>query len=147
MARFEVYLSEEDRADLSEQGQELLSGDVVFAHRNAQTPPEEAERKGTQMLATFKSLAVDRMDLDEMVALKVFGDGLLKGYADHELVPPSWVGENVSELNREIGLRRRDNLEKARKSVNARIEALKPAPEKRQDLQKELEHINTALGE
>lgn len=147
MARFEVCLSEVDMADLHGHSNELFEGDVILVRRDAQTPLEEAKRKGTQMLPMFKALPIDRMDLDEMVTLRVFGDGLLKGYADHDLVAPGWVEDNIRELTREIGFRRRDNLEKARKSVEARIEALKPAPEKRNDLSKELDRINTALGE
>lgn len=98
------------------------------------------------MLEQLKSFNLDRIDLDEMVALFAFGENLKAVYGNMLLEVPEWVIDNVATLQKEIHSRRRDNLEKELKKAQASLETLKTADEKRLDLRAKIERLQAALG-
>lgn len=97
------------------------------------------------MFDKLRHLDLDRLDVDEAVALVSFGEVLQAAYATRGLETPQWLVDNVRELNREIRNRHRDNLEKAKRETLAELEALKSRDERRGDLKSKLDRLNTAL--
>ena len=98
------------------------------------------------MLEQLRNFNLDRIDLDEMVALFAFGENLKVVYGNLLLEVPEWVTDNVATLQKEIHSRRRDSLEKELKKAQASLESLKTADEKRQDIRAKIERLQTALG-
>lgn len=98
------------------------------------------------MLEQLRNVNVDRMDLDEVVALLTFGEQLQANYTANALEVPEWITDKTSALKKEAQRRRRDNLEAALKSAVARKEALKTADQKRADTDAEIERLKAALA-
>lgn len=98
------------------------------------------------MFKELKGLALERLDVDEMVALWAFGSTMIKAYVDHAMENPEWLEVNMAELEKEIRARSRDNLERALKETNAQLDALRTAQEKREDLKLRQERLKAKLG-
>lgn len=94
----------------------------------------------------LKNLNIERIDVDEMVALHAFGGGLQRAYEAHQLPVPEWLPENLRVLSKEIASHRRDSVERALKLANSRLDALKTADEKRRDLQAEIERLTASIA-
>lgn len=97
------------------------------------------------MFEKLRHLDLDRLDVDEAVALVAYGEVLQAAYASRGLETPQWLNDNVRELNREIRNRHRDNLEKAKRETEAQLETLKSRDERREDLKSKLDRLNQAL--
>jgi hypothetical protein len=98
------------------------------------------------MLDKLKHLDLDRIDVDEAVALATFGDQLIAGYTGRSLEVPQWLVDNTRELNREIKNRHKDNLEKALRETELQLDALKSRDEKREDLKAKADRLKAALS-
>lgn len=101
---------------------------------------------GENVLDRIRNFNSERSDLDEMVELLVIGEEILGGYEKNSLEAPEWLKDNVGVLRKEIAARRRDNLERALKLAEGRLETLKSAEEKRQDTAAEITRLRAALG-
>ena len=97
------------------------------------------------MLEKLKRLDLNKVDLEEAIALVTFGETMVDGFTTRGLEVPGWLTDNVRELNREIRNRQRDNLEMALRETDAQLESLKTASEKRADLQARRERLKQAL--
>ena len=97
------------------------------------------------MLHQLKNLVADAADLDTLVGLLAFGKDLRVQYADCGLDPPSWLGENVVILEREIAGRRRDLLEAKLQRVKSRREQLATPTEQRNAADAEIKELEAEL--
>ena len=98
------------------------------------------------MLNEFKSFNVDRTIDEELVALAAFGRTLRAEYESSNIEVPIWVNDNLRTLRREIASRNADSLEKALREKKARLEALKPAEQRRQELQAEIDALQERVN-
>jgi hypothetical protein len=86
----------------------------------------------------LKSLNTDKYDLDELVALSAEGKALQAEYAVLGADEPEWLGAAVRALARDIRVRQADAIEKRLRQARARVEALKPASERRAALEAQI---------
>jgi gas vesicle protein len=98
------------------------------------------------MLNEFKSFNVERANDEELVALAAFGRVLRAEYESSNIEVPTWVTDNLRTLRREIASRNADNLEKTLREKKARLEALKPAEQRREELQKEIDALQEKVN-
>ena len=98
-------------------------------------------------LATFKSFSADRMDVDELIALSAFGKAFKAEYVALGLEVPEYVDVQLKSLRREIKARVADKLEAERKRIQAQLEGLKTTQERKAELRKQLEAVETQLSE
>ena len=98
------------------------------------------------MLETFKNFVIDRLDMEELIALSAFGRQLRAEYESVNVDVPTWVGDNLRTLRREIASRNADSLEKTLREKKARLESLKPAEERRKELQAEIDALQSKLN-
>lgn len=98
------------------------------------------------MLGTLKNLQIDRIDIDEAIALFGFGKTLSTLYGEFSLPVPEWLDDRLGALKKEIVERRRDYLENRLKEAKARRSALRTAEEKRADVDNEIAELTKALG-
>src|SRR5947207_2481564 len=93
------------------------------------------------MLAQLKTLNIPRTDIEELVALLAFANGMVTQYEAEELEVPEWLEEKVKVLGREIRERSHDALMAKIKGAKSRLEAMKPAETKRAELAKEIKRL------
>ncbi len=98
------------------------------------------------MLAELKNLSLPRIDIEGMVALLVFAEGMQAKYDALEMETPAWLDEKIKVLGREIRDRNHDALLAKIRSAKSRIETMKPLDEKRKDAQKELKRLEAQLA-
>lgn len=98
------------------------------------------------MYAQLRQLNLDRLDIDEAVALSAFGGALQARYEELGVAVPDWLDANMKTLDREIADRVRDGLSKDLREKRARLESLKPADQKRRELATEIKRLEKALA-
>lgn len=98
-------------------------------------------------LASFKNFSADRMDVDELVALYAFGTGFKGTYEELNLDVPEDVELKLKTLKREIRARTADKLEAEKRRIKAQLEGLKTTSEKKAELRKQLDSVETQLAE
>lgn len=99
------------------------------------------------MLNQLRNLALDRMDMAEMVALAAFGRSMAEEYEVRAMEAPEWLTESLEALGGEIAARRKDELRRQLKQVDYEIDRIKPAAEKRKELAARAERLRTAIGD
>lgn len=97
------------------------------------------------MLEQFQNFDVNRITLDELVALAAFGRQLRGEYEQQKLDEPEWVGVQLGSIRREINVRSQDAREARIREIDARLAALKTPDEKKAELLKEKERLQAAL--
>lgn len=99
------------------------------------------------MLEQLKNLDVDRISLENAVALAAFGRALRDEY-DHRGITdvPDWLTANLKKLGQEIQMRTADSIEKRLTEAKSRLDALIPASERRQQLKEEIAALEKKLG-
>lgn len=90
------------------------------------------------MLNQLKSLDTERINLEELVALSAFAKGLRAEFDHVNAEVPEWLDQRARELAREIRSRLADSVDKKLREAKARLEALKPADQKRAELKREI---------
>lgn len=98
------------------------------------------------MLAELKNLDVDRISLEEAVALSAFGKLLRSEFEVNQSEIPEWLSSRIKELSREIHARQADALEKRLRELKLRRESLKPAEKRRQETDDEIAALEAKLG-
>ena len=93
------------------------------------------------MLEQFKSFDMDRLDVDELVALAAFGRQLRNEYEALKVAEPEFVDTNLKSLRREIDGRLADRRETRIRELRAQREGLKSAQEKREAIDRELAEL------
>ena len=97
------------------------------------------------MLDRLRSFDIDRMDLEEAIALSAFGRAMRAEYEALQADAPEWLDNRLRELRREIRTRQQDSLEKRIREAKARLQALKPAEQRRAELAAEIEKLEAQL--
>jgi len=98
------------------------------------------------MLQQLKNLNIERLDLDEGVALAAFGRAMEAEYAHVSAEAPDWLTDNLKALRKEVRQRLQDTLESRLLEVTSRIESLSTVEEKRAKLREEKERLMAKLG-
>lgn len=96
-------------------------------------------------LEQFRNFNVDGLDIDELVALSLFGRQLRAEYEAVQIEEPEWVDVQLKALRREIHVRNANNLEARRREIDARLDALKTPGQRKTELLKERESIDKQL--
>ena len=99
------------------------------------------------MLNQLRNLALDRMDMAEMVALAAFGRSMAEEYEVRAMEAPEWLTESLDDLGREISARRTDELRRQLKQVDYEIDRIKPAAEKREELAARRERLLKSISD
>lgn len=105
------------------------------------------ERNYTMSLSAFKTFTADRMEPDELVALYSFGNGLKASFEELNLEVPEYVELQLKTLKREIRGRYADKLEAEKRRIKAQLDGLKTTAERKTELRKQLESVETQLAE
>jgi hypothetical protein len=104
-------------------------------------------RRGESMMVNqLKNFQVDRLDMDELFALSALGKQLQAEYATRQMSAPAWLTDQLGVLEREITMRRKDDLEKKLREVKAQRTGLETASEKRERLDREQTELEKQLG-
>lgn len=96
-------------------------------------------------ISQLKNLDTDRYDLDDLVALSAEGKALQAEYSALGVDEPEWLGSAVRSLTRDIRTRQADAIEKRLRQAKARVQALKPASERRAELEAEIAKLQDQL--
>ena len=96
------------------------------------------------MLEELKNLNLERMDLDEAIALSAFARILKAEYEHANAEAPAWLDDRTREIRMEIRDRMRDSVAKQIKETEARLESLATPEEKRQNLRIRLEALKAS---
>jgi len=97
------------------------------------------------MLELLKNFVANRLSLDELVTLAAYGRSLRAEYEYHSLDEPSWLDSRLKTLRREIQSRNADELERRKKQIETSLNALKTPAERKKELLKQLEEVNSQL--
>lgn len=97
------------------------------------------------MINELKNFNADRLDLDELIALSAFGRCFHAEVAFLNVEEPDWLAPNLRSLRKEISMRQQDRLEKLLRQKKSRLQALKPAAEKRQEIEDEIKKLEDQL--
>lgn len=97
------------------------------------------------MLERLKNFDIDRMDIDEVVYLSALARIMKQEYETVGAECPEWVDSRARSLRREIHARQADLTEKRLREAKSRLEAIKPASEKRKDIEQEIQKLEEML--
>lgn len=98
-------------------------------------------------LTKLKEMNVDRiLDLDEAVALSAEARSMETEYATLGMQPPEWLDRASTTLREEIAKRTRAADLAALKAVEAELESLKTASERKADAASRLAALQKKLG-
>jgi hypothetical protein len=87
--------------------------------------------------------------IEDLVALSAVGRVVQDEFAKLSVEEPEFLGPKLREIRREIQVRDADRIEKLIREKESRLEALKPAEQKRQELQADIDRLKakqTQLG-
>lgn len=98
------------------------------------------------MLEKLRNLTVDRIDLDEAVALATLARATSHGYTHYDVPAPAWLTNAIDQLDGEINRRRKDILQARSREVAAELTQLQTREERRAKLMAEQSRLNDAIG-
>lgn len=99
-----------------------------------------------EMLLELKRFDPDRVvEMEQLVALQIFAEGLKKGFTDNALDVPEWLLDKLDTVKSEIHTRRKNAIRAAIKEAEARVASYKTASEKRADAQAELDKLKALV--
>lgn len=90
------------------------------------------------MLEQFRVFQVNRMDLEELVALAAYGRTLRDEFEKQKVEEPEFIDVNLKALRREIQSRVADKTDARRRQIRTKLDSLKTPAEKRAELEAEL---------
>lgn len=90
------------------------------------------------MLDKLKNLDVQRPDLEELIYLSAMAKSLRTEYEAEQVEVPEWLDNSARTIKNEIRSRQADAVDKRRREIRSRLDALKTPSEKRAELEKEL---------
>jgi hypothetical protein len=98
------------------------------------------------MLSQLKNLNLERLALDDALAIYAFGKLLQSEYDAFQVDTPEWLTENMASLKREIQDRVRDELLRGIKLDEAQVESYKSAADKRKEAQRRIDERKNRLA-
>lgn len=100
----------------------------------------------TERLDELKNFNIERLSFEEMILLESDAQRVRAAFEQHTVPQPEWLVDQIRTLNIEIGRRKRDDLEKRRKELNAADAADMSASERREARKAERERIERELA-
>lgn len=98
------------------------------------------------MLLELKRFDADRVvEMENLVGLLVFAEGLKAGFIAHSLETPEWILDRIDTIKTEIHVRRKNEIKAKIKEAEARVASYKTASEKRADAQAELDKLKALV--
>lgn len=94
----------------------------------------------------LKSYDVDRLALDELVAMAMFAQDLRAAHEQRGVEVPEYLLDATERLNAEVNRRNRDNLMLRLKQAEQAENALKTPTEKRAELAEQRAKLQRQLG-
>ncbi len=98
------------------------------------------------MLEQLQNLQLERLGLDEAIALSAFARILKAEYEHANAEAPQWLDDRTREIRTEIRDRMRDSVAKRLKEAKARLESLATPEEKRAALRKQIEELEISAA-
>jgi hypothetical protein len=93
----------------------------------------------------LKTFTVERMDVYEMIGLLDDAERLRSRCESMNVDEPDFLGLTINTLKREIRSRMADKLEAEKRRLTAQLDALKTNAERKAELQRQLEAVNSQL--
>lgn len=106
----------------------------------------EEQRREKRMLDKIKNLNIERLDIEEGMALAAFGRIVENEYALLSNEAPDWLTDNLKVLRKEIRQRLQDTLESRLVEITSRLDSLSTVEEKREKLKAEAARLKEKLG-
>lgn len=94
------------------------------------------------MLEQFRVFNVDRMDLEELVALAAYGRTLRNEFEAQKVEEPAFIDINLKALRREIQMKVADKNASRRQQIKTKLDSLKTPTEKKEELLAELAELD-----
>lgn len=94
------------------------------------------------MLEQFRVFNVDRMDLEELVALAAYGRTLRNEFEAQKVEEPAFIDINLKALRREIQMKVADKNASRRQQIKTKLDSLKTPAEKKEELLAELAELD-----
>lgn len=106
----------------------------------------EEQRREKRMMDKIKNLNIERLDIEEGMALAAFGRIVENEYALLSNEAPDWLTDNLKVLRKEIRQRLQDTLESRLVEITSRLDSLSTVEEKREKLKAEAARLKEKLG-
>ncbi len=97
------------------------------------------------MLEQLKNLDLDRIGIEDAVELSSQGRQIQTEFEALNVEQPAWLATRLRELRREIRVQQQDRIEKQLREAKARLEVLKPAEQKRTEVEAEIARLQALL--
>lgn len=98
------------------------------------------------MMEQLRTLNLNRLDIDDAIGLLAFAKQAKAIYDEMGLEAPEWFTEKIEALADYVKERRKENLTKAVKEIEAEMVKLRTAEEKRAALKERLEKVRADLA-
>lgn len=98
------------------------------------------------MLSTFKSFDTDRMELDELIALKSYGEMLRQQYDELKVEEPDYIDIQLKALKRAITSKVHASKSARLRELKSRQESLKTSSERKRENSKEIAELEEQLA-
>lgn len=100
------------------------------------------------MLSELKSFSAgDRNHIDEILALRFYGAGLVQTYGEFKLPVPEWLTDAMRTIDKEIKSRTEDSLRKELKSLELKQRDDMTVEDRRTDRAERIAALKAQLGE
>ena len=93
----------------------------------------------------IRTFNVEGNALEDLVVLSSLGRSVQAEFSALNVEEPEWLGPKIREIRREIQTRQADRIEKLIREKKSRLETLKPAEQKRQELSEEISRLEKQL--
>ena len=97
------------------------------------------------LYSRLKNLDIDRVDIDEKIALSAFAGTLTSEYARYGAEPPDWLEQRSKELSRDIKASLSAIIEKRLRDLRNRKAALLPREAKLANLDADIAALEAKL--
>ncbi len=97
------------------------------------------------LINALRNFDANRFELEDLIELSAIGRLYQTEAQQMAAEEPEWLSASLREVRREIRTRQQDALEKNLKEKKARLQALKPAEQRRAELAKEIEELEAKL--
>jgi len=108
----------------------------------------QSKKGGRPMYAIdeIRTFNVEGMALEDLVTLSASARAIQGEFATLNVEEPEWLNPKVREIRREVATRQADRIEKLIREKKSRLEVLKPAEQKRQELADEIAKLESQLA-
>lgn len=98
------------------------------------------------MFDQLRRYSADQFQLDELVALEVFGRQMRQGYESRQIEAPVWLDDTLRAISSEIAVKARDQLQLRLKEAKARLAVNMSRDERKAQAQADVERLEKQLA-